>query len=108
VSRPFFLYKLNPSRPTFPGDITDDEMRIMREHAVYWTGLLDIGHAVVFGQVSEPSGSWGLAVVQADSAKQVEGFSVNDPAVINGLGSVEVHPMPVAVARPWHDNHGAV
>lgn len=100
MSRPIFIYKLLPTRPTFPADITEAEMAIMRQHAAYWTGLLEQGHAIVFGQVREPAGSWGLAVVEADSSEQVECFGVDDPAVINGLGVVEVHPMPVATARP--------
>ena len=101
MNRPYFVYKLLPSRPTFPADITESEMAVMREHSAYWRGLLERGHAVVFGQVCEPTGAWGLAVLEADSADQVHGFSLDDPAVINGLGSVEVHPMPVATARPW-------
>jgi uncharacterized protein len=100
VSRPIFIYKLIPARPTFPADITEAEMGIMRQHAAYWTGLLEQGHAIVFGQVREPAGSWGLAVVEADSSEQVESFGIDDPAVINSLGVAEVHPMPVATARP--------
>ena len=100
MNRTLFLYKLIPSRPTFPADITERERGVMRHHAAYWTGLLERGHAVVFGQVAEPSGAWGMAVVEADSAAQVQAFSVDDPAVIDGLASVEVHPLPVATARP--------
>jgi uncharacterized protein len=101
MPRPLFVYKLIPARPTFPADITEAELTVMREHAAYWTTLLDRGHAIVFGQVLETAGSWGIAVVEADSAEQVEAFGVEDPAVVNGLGSVEVHPMPVATARPY-------
>ena len=107
MNRPLFLYKLLPSRPTFPADITEAEMAVMRAHSAYWRDLLDSGHAVVFGQVSEPTGAWGLAVVEGESAEQVEAFSAGDPAVINGLGSVEVHPMPVATARPWLDGRSS-
>jgi uncharacterized protein len=106
VNRPIFIYKLIPARPTFPADITEAEMGVMRDHAAYWTGLLERGHAIVFGQVREPTGSWGLAVVEADSPEQVEAFSIDDPAVINGLGSVEVHPMPVGTARPHQTSDG--
>ena len=102
----FFLYKLIPSRPTFPADISEREVAVMRRHAMFWTGLLEGGHAVVFGQVSEPAGTWGMAVVEGHSAAEVEALSVDDPAVIDGLASVEVHPMPVATARP-HQPGGA-
>lgn len=103
MNRPLFRYKLLPSRPTFPADITKAEMAVMRTHSAYWRDLLGSGHAVVFSQVSEPTGAWGLAVVEGESAEQVETFSVDDPAVVNGLRSVGAHPMPVATARPWLD-----
>lgn len=106
MNRPLFIYKLMPSRPTFPADISEPELDIMRAHAAYWTRLLEHGHAVVFGQVREPTGSWGLAVVEADSAEAVQALSVHDPAVTSGLGSVQVHPMPLATARPHQADPG--
>jgi hypothetical protein len=55
----YFVYKLIPPRPTFDADMSDDEAAIMGEHAGYWQNLIDAGHVVVFGPVSDPSGFGG-------------------------------------------------
>jgi uncharacterized protein len=31
-----FLFKLIPPRPTFPGDMTEEEGAIMEDHFGYW------------------------------------------------------------------------
>ncbi len=96
-----FVYRLIPPRPTFgPGDMSDAEAAIMGEHAGYWGGLLQEGRAVVFGPVLDPSGTWGLAIVEADSEAEVTAVRDADPAVTSGLGTVRIFPMPLTVARP--------
>ena len=93
------LYKLIPPRPTFALDLTDDEAAIMGEHAAYWSGLVDAGHALAFGPVLDPSGSWGLALVEAPDEETVRRFGAADPAVTSGLARFDVFPMPMTVVR---------
>jgi uncharacterized protein YciI len=96
----YFVYKLIPPRPTFgPGEMTDDEAAVMGEHAAYWSQLLAAGRAVVFGPVLDPSGNWGLAVVEAASEAEVLALREQDPAVTTGLATAEVLPMAVALVR---------
>ncbi len=95
-----FLYKLIPPRPTFAEDQTPEEAAIMEEHGAYWDQLLERGVAVVFGPVAEPSGVWGLAVVEAEDAEEVHEIRRNDPAVRSGVATAEVHPMLMALLRP--------
>lgn len=99
MSTMHFLYKLVPPRPTFAADMTDVEAAVMAEHATYWTALVDEGRVVAFGPVLDPAGVWGLAVVDADGEDSVRKMGVEDPAVLSGLASFEVHPMPGAVVR---------
>jgi uncharacterized protein len=95
-----FLYKLLGPRPTFgPGDMTPEEHAIMGEHSTYWHGLLDQGRVIVFGPVLEPSGAWGLAVVEAADEDEVRRLGDGDPAVTSGVATFEVHPMPLTSVR---------
>jgi uncharacterized protein YciI len=94
-----FVYKLIPPRPTFLTDMTEAEAAVMAEHAAYWTALRDEGAAVAFGPVADPAGTWGLAVVEAADAGEVDRIRHGDPAVRTGTAAVEVHPMPGAVVR---------
>ncbi|MGZ4547524.1 MAG: YciI family protein [Blastococcus sp.] len=96
----FFVYRLRPPRPTFPDDITPDEAAVMREHVAYWTDLLHRGVAVVFGPVAEPTGTFGLAVVEVADAEHADRLRRDDPVSRAGLGSIEMHPMRTAIVRP--------
>jgi uncharacterized protein len=95
-----FLYKLIPPRPTFAADMSDEEAAVMGEHAGYWGRLVDEGAVVVFGPVGDPSGSWGLAVVEAETEDEVRRLGEQDPAVTSRVATFEIYPMPDAVARP--------
>jgi hypothetical protein len=81
----YFVYRLNPPRPTFADDMTDAERATMREHAGYRSELAQAGIAVVFGPVADPSGVWGLAVVQAPDEGTVWSLGERDPAVATGM-----------------------
>jgi uncharacterized protein YciI len=95
-----FLYKLVPPRPTFDSDMTEEEAAIMREHVAYCQGLLNDGVAVVFGPVRDPSDSWGLAVVEAETEEDVRRLERDEPAQRLSGGTFQVFPMPGAIARP--------
>ncbi len=96
----YYLYKLVVPRPTFRTDMTEAESTIMRDHIGYWTGLADDGTAVVFGPVADPAGSWGLAVVEADTEHAVRALAAADPAIASELATFEIYPMPGTITRP--------
>lgn len=96
----FFVLKLIPPRPTFgSGDMTEAEAAIMGDHIAYWTQQLADGVAVVFGPVADPAGNWGLAVVEADAEADVLALRAADPVITSGLATIEIYPMPIAIAR---------
>jgi uncharacterized protein len=95
----YFAYKLIPPRPSFDQDMSDSEAVIMGDHFSYWKGLLGTGAVVVYGPVSDPAGTWGLAVVEADSEAGVEALGRADPAVKSGMATFEVLPMATAIVR---------
>jgi len=95
----YFVYKFVPRRPGFPATMTDTEAATMHEHVAYWQKVADRGTAVVFGPVADPAGSWGVAVVDADTQQDVDAIRAADPVVLADLGPVDVYPMPTAIIR---------
>lgn len=77
----YFALKLVPCRPTFAQDMTEDERKIMMQHIVYWTDLMNKGLALVFGPVLDPAAVYGLGIVAVDDEAQVTEMILNDPAI---------------------------
>lgn len=78
MKKQFFL-KLNPPRPTFMTDMTEEENNIMHKHVAYWTKLLDDEIAIVFGPVFDGNG-YGIGVLSVDSEEQLLKIMAADPA----------------------------
>jgi len=91
MAKKTFFLKLNPPRPSFTLDITEEERAIMAKHIEYWKPHIHSGTAVVIGMVADPKGGYGVGVVQVDDEHQLNELIANDPA--NGLHSYEVHPI---------------
>ncbi len=87
-----FFLKLNPPRPSFALDMTDEERAIMGSHVTYWTPHAQTGTVVVLGPVADPKGIYGIAVVAVDDEEQLNELVANDPAT--KIGSYEIYPMP--------------
>jgi uncharacterized protein len=94
----FYFLKLNPPRPTFMLDMTDEERIIMQKHIAYWAPYVNDGTVLVLGPVMDPKGGYGIGVVGVDSEEQLNQLIMNDPA--NGLNSYEFYPMRVATRQP--------
>lgn len=86
-----FFLKLNPPRPGFAMDMTDDEKNIMLSHVEYWGNLLNKGIAIAYVPVFDPKGGYGVGIISVDSDEQLGNLIKNDPA--NGLNSYEFYPM---------------
>lgn len=96
MKKHFVLY-LNPPRPSFAQDMSSDERAIMLQHVAYWNQLMSEGHVIAFGPVFDPSGGYGVGIVEVSDEETVKTFIANDPA--NGLNSYEYYPM-MAVIKP--------
>jgi uncharacterized protein YciI len=96
----YFLFKLIPPRPTFPGDMTPAEAKLMQEHSAYWHDLMNKGLVIVFGPVSDPKGAYGIAVLQLEEGVDANVLGANEPTIKANVGfKFEVYPMP-QVALP--------
>ena len=99
----YFFLKLIPPRPTFQQDMTESERAMMLRHVAYWTELAERGVAVAFGPVADPSGGYGIGIVELEDNADVHDLEKNDPTVESGLGfTYEIFRMPQAVLRPSH------
>ena len=81
-----FLCRLVPPRPTFMLDMTADERAVMQAHAEYWRGKLAEGVVIAFGPVADPSGGWGLGLVEVRDEGELKAFQAGDPAIGSGRG----------------------
>lgn len=90
-----FYCRLNPPRPTFAQDATDEERQLMARHFAYWREHLDAGHVEIFGVVGDPAGAWGFAVANAADTAAVDAMTSADPVMLAQQGfSYDVFPMP--------------
>jgi uncharacterized protein len=94
-----YLYKLIPPRPTFDTDMSDDEAAIMGQHFAYWQDVLAHGQVVVYGPVSDPAGTWGLGVIEAENDDAARALVEADPALTSDMATFELHAMPMTIVR---------
>jgi uncharacterized protein len=92
-----FFLKLNPPRPSFTVDMSNDERSIMQQHVAYWAPYVDNGTVIVLGPVMDPKGGFGIAVVAVESEEQLQQLVAKDPA--NGLNQYEIYPMRAVTKR---------
>lgn len=55
---------------------------------------------VVFGPVLDGSGSWGLAVMEAEDEQELLAFAADDPVVTTGTAAFEAGKMLAGFVRP--------
>jgi uncharacterized protein YciI len=96
-----FVIRLQPPRPTFAMDMTDEEREIMGRHAAHWQPLIDTGQMVVFGPVVDGTGSWGIAIVESEDEDEDElrAFAAQDPVVTTGTARLEIGKMLAGFVR---------
>ena len=95
-----FVLRLIAPRPTFALDMTDEEREVMGRHVEHWQPYLADGRAVVFGPVADGSGSWGLAVVEAEDEEEIRAHAAEDPAVTTGTAAYEIGTLLTGFVRP--------
>ena len=95
-----FVLRLTGPRPNFALDLSDEERAVMERHGAHWQPWIESGRMVAFGPVLDPSGSWGLAVVQAETEDEVRAHVASDPAVTSGTARMEIGTMLAGFVRP--------
>jgi len=99
MNKQHYYFKLIPPRPTFPGDITDQEKTLMDEHGAYCEQQFSAGKLLAYGPVMAPGGAFGVAILEVTDEAEARQFGENDPSVRAGMNRFEVYPMRVSNAR---------
>ena len=94
-----FVIRLQPPRPTFAMDMTEQEREIMGRHAAHWQPLIDTGQMVVFGPVLDGTGSWGIAIVESEDGAELGAFAAQDPVVTTRTARLEIGKMLAGFVR---------
>jgi uncharacterized protein YciI len=94
-----FVLRLIGPRPTFAFDMSEEERDVMARHAAHWQPYVESGQMVVFGPVADGTGSWGLAVVDADDESELRAHAGADPVVVAGIGHIELGTMLAGFVR---------
>jgi uncharacterized protein YciI len=98
---PHYLCKLIPPRPTFIADMTLEELQVMRGHREYWMPRVETGVVIAMGPVADPTGGYGVAIIDAPSLVALEAMQAGDPAIASGRGfSYQNSLMPTISVRP--------
>ncbi len=98
---PHYLCKLKPPRPTFLTDMTPEEAVVMRRHREYWMPRVEIVVVIAIGPVADPSGAYGVAIIEAPSLEALEAMHASDPAILSGRGfAYQSFLMPTIAVRP--------
>ncbi|MEZ0327346.1 MAG: YciI family protein [Fimbriimonas sp.] len=95
---PEYIYFVHPPRSTFPGDGTEEEFAIVREHFAYLQDKLARGELILAGRTQDMPPT-GLAIFEAEDDVAARRFFENDPAVVKGVFKGEVRPYSVALLR---------
>jgi uncharacterized protein YciI len=94
-----FFFRINPPRPTFAADITEQERALMKLHAEYVRGAFDKGMVLAYGPVLDPAGAFGMALIEAQDLAEVKAFARLDPSIQAGLNGYSIFPMRIAAAQ---------
>jgi uncharacterized protein len=94
-----YFMKLIPPRATFPEDMTEDEQRLMGEHAAYLREHFEAGRILAYGPVFQPGAPFGMACFHVASEQDARRIMDGDPTIKAGLNRYDVWPMRLTGSR---------
>jgi uncharacterized protein len=93
-----FVYLIRPVRKDFIETMTEEESGVMKRHFDYLNALLSEEKLILAGPCLD--GAFGIVVFRAETMNDAREIMVNDPAVLHGLMSAEIHPYRVSLIQP--------
>ena len=94
-----YIYKLIPPRPSFNLDMTDEEKKVMGLHIGYFRNLFEEKKVIAYGPVLDPSGVYGMAILEVTSEIEATEIAKNDPSVVEKINQFELIPMLMGLSR---------
>lgn len=95
-----FAILFRPTRPDFNDTATDEEMQILGEHFAGLEQMLADGRLILAGPCEDAA--FGILIFRAETAGQAQAVLDNDPAVVAGVFTGEVHPYRISLASFDH------
>ena len=80
-------------------NMTEDEGRLLMQHAAYLKTLMDDGKLTFAGQVFDPKGLWGVIVVNAPNAASATEILNGDPGMKAKILRGEIIPFRTVFAK---------
>lgn len=79
---------------------TKDDEAALGRHFARFKKAVETGELILAGRTMEPGDkTFGIAIFTAADEKAAREFMENDPAVVAGLMTAELHPFAVALER---------
>lgn len=90
-----FIYVVRPTRATFTADATEAERELIGRHFRHIKAAHESGKVTYVGRCEDAA--FGLVVFDASDPTAARAFAQDDPAVAEGLFSVEVREFRVVL-----------
>jgi uncharacterized protein YciI len=79
---------------------TKEDDAVLGRHFARFHGAANSGQLILAGRTSEPGDkTFGIAIFEAADEQAARKFMQEDPAVVGGLMTAELHPFAVALQR---------
>lgn len=97
-----FIYKLKLNESFYDfSKWSADVQKTFTKHAEYLKSGIDQGKVLVVGRSdSEPQDNFGIVIFKADDLKTATEFANSDPAVRDGIMSVNTQPFKLLTVTP--------
>ncbi len=93
-----YIMVIQPNRPTFATDATEDELKIVGEHFEYLKKCFDEGKLMLVGPCLDAA--FGIGIFEVESEQEVRDIMLDDPAVKAGVFKLkEIHPFKISLLR---------
>lgn len=102
MQKKFYFAQLLGTRPGWPERMTADEERVMGEHFEYLKRLVGEKKVLMAGPVMEPV--FGLIVLAVGSEQEARQVMDNEPSVVAGVHTYELHPMHVSLLADYQSS----
>ncbi|WP_210528944.1 YciI family protein [Rubellimicrobium arenae] len=93
-----YAYRILPPRPDFAATIQPAEMEVMGRHFAHLQDLHGRGVIRYVGRAA--NGDYGFCVFDAEDDDAARAVAGSDPAVAEGLMTLELHPFMVVFDAP--------
>ncbi|MEA2572704.1 MAG: uncharacterized protein QOH93_2 [Chloroflexia bacterium] len=92
-----YIYMIRATRAGFATEPTAEEIEVMGRHFLYLKSLVDQKKAFMAGPCLDTA--FGIFIYEADSEEEARSIMENDPSVIAGVMSAELHEFRVSLLQ---------